>query len=592
MALNIAVTSKFDPFTQEDYIKPLANYWKEYEKYEDALYAENAKLAALDPYLEYFTEGDAELKAQYDKYKQSLESARDQMSQGLNAQTRRQIRGEILPMYGSHIVPIQEAFQKKAAAITEYQKQAAHNPLLLSSHINPLNMSVSSFYGINNGTPGYFTEDGNKVVNDIKNAIGNFTGSHIVEQTRDVEDKRITEKVTGYPRISMSIIGGQIKFKEGTNKELVGKITKMYNDAKDQYKYSELDDTSRNIFDRSFASGIDQGWIYSKHTGSAPKPKILTPTHEIEEVRDNNGNSVKAHIWINEDGHKIYSIGGKNYRQKDIDDWADKYQKGLEKKKADEEQKAAARISYSSSYEAKQKEKSTLVYSTDPNKARVIQRDYLFASDIGGEGDDGEAIKYYDKEQMNGEGNQEYGLVLDHMINAVVRRLGDTYKEDNLLVEKDDGVSLLTAGRYSNLTHQNIIGNYTNAKKEDYVYLRYDGNGGDYHIVGIPVDEFAMHLAHRFLSEKNGYTAKQIAAVIRGVEKQRGANAGTLLDTIVTYASNYGKQVLGGTEENQAEIGKAFEAIKDMYKELYGSESSTQNQSSQGVKTGVPMDAL
>ena len=37
MAFNIAVTSKYNPFTYEDYIKPLEGYWEDYEKQEAAL---------------------------------------------------------------------------------------------------------------------------------------------------------------------------------------------------------------------------------------------------------------------------------------------------------------------------------------------------------------------------------------------------------------------------------------------------------------------------------------------------------------------------------------------------------------------------
>ena len=318
MALNIAVTSKFDPFTQEDYIKPLANYWKEYEKYEDALFAENAKLAALDPYLSYFTDEDKALEEQYNKYKQSLESAGDQMSQGLNVQTRRQIRGEILPMYGSHIVPIQEAFQKKAAAITEYQKQAAHNPLLLSSQINPLNMSVSSFYGINNGTPGYFTEDGSKIQNEIQQQAASYSSS-ITRQTQNRQGSTTvisTQTGSTVPRIQFNANGELVIANESEIKpEVADKIRKMYSDGQTIYRYNELDEKSQNKFNRLFIKGIEDGWVNKTTKTTEPYQETYTQVYGGNSftLTKSDGTQITAQPFTKRDGSVVYLYNGHYY---------------------------------------------------------------------------------------------------------------------------------------------------------------------------------------------------------------------------------------------------------------------------------------
>ena len=58
MAFNIAVKSKYNPFKYEDYVKPLDEYAKSYEKYEDLITAEEVKLSALEPYTDLFSQNN------------------------------------------------------------------------------------------------------------------------------------------------------------------------------------------------------------------------------------------------------------------------------------------------------------------------------------------------------------------------------------------------------------------------------------------------------------------------------------------------------------------------------------------------------
>lgn len=131
MALNIALTPKYDPYTYEDYIKPLESYWKDYAAYEEAL----SNLDSATSTLDYIVEAEPEtspLKASYAAYKQKLVDASNALSNGLNSTDRKLLR-DLKSSFLKDINPIEVNYKKLQELIAEQRKaKQANNSIRFS----------------------------------------------------------------------------------------------------------------------------------------------------------------------------------------------------------------------------------------------------------------------------------------------------------------------------------------------------------------------------------------------------------------------------------------------------------------------------
>lgn len=299
MALNMTVTSKFDPFTQEDYIKPLANYWKEYEKYEDALLAEEVKLKTLESNLMYLTDKDSELKKQYEEYKNALESASNDMMRGLSYATKNNIRKNILPMYITHIQPLQEGIQKKAKAVEEYMK-LREDPNNLMSSVNPMDMPVSSFIGINAGDSGYFHMRGDNAGKEVASQASTYTSSRTSSDTITENGKQITTKITGsqIPTDIEYSIDGDINISGGAEADM-DKIRQFWDQYKKTTNFYQLSQESREKAIQIFDKNLRSGWLYAKTTDATKPQSSWMPLGHTAQIYNNNGEKIPVSVFTN-----------------------------------------------------------------------------------------------------------------------------------------------------------------------------------------------------------------------------------------------------------------------------------------------------
>lgn len=156
MAINIAVTSKYRPFTYEDYIKPLEEYWEKYDKAEKDLGDLSTKLAALD-YIVQSEPEDSPLRAKYSDYKSKLETAADVLSQkGLDQETRNLLK-EATSSFAKDISPIATQYARRQKLEDEQRKVKESKPSIyfskraaetsLAEMIDNPNWSYTSFVG-------------------------------------------------------------------------------------------------------------------------------------------------------------------------------------------------------------------------------------------------------------------------------------------------------------------------------------------------------------------------------------------------------------------------------------------------------------
>lgn len=577
MALNIAVTSKFDPFTQEDYIKPLANYWKEYEKYEDLLLSERTKLAALDPSLSYFDKNNKEdqaLKAQYDKYKQALETASDDIAKGLTRQTKTSIR-ELFPRYQSEIVPLQEAFQKKAAAISAYQKQLENNPDLMSSSVNPLNMSVSSFYGANNGAPGYFIEKGDRVKEGIKQQASTYSESITTSVKDKVGDKEVTRTVTGSVIPDIQVGNERIEFinSDDLTPEVMNKVRKMYEDAKIKYRYDELDKDSQNTFNVSFIQGIQNGWTHKKTTVENSADDQYTQVYGDSAayiLTKEDGTTMNLPAWISKNGTVKYLYEGRLYYK----DQLDKMQAKIRKEQAELDTLAQG---FESSVDKKYMDnlnKITTTYINDyKNKDKITLNE---ARDDGGE-----FMDAFMKGKSVQQGQTKESAAFDAFVDDLRQQNFDTWTMTGALK------TYIVPAEYVNTIDTNSQNNS--------LWIGYDDS--DYKFAAYKPDDVWSKLNNRAFgtisrNDKTKIDAEVYGKLIVAFAKQRG---GETDEAIKNQISAYVKDAKTNISDRFKGNAYATKKIDDFFKEVldnankYASGNSTSSSSTYEGKTKFPI---
>lgn len=129
MAFNIAVTSKYNPFTYEDYIKPLEQYTKDYKKQEETYDKALEDIALLDASiasLDADQEGNKAYIQQVNDYKNQIYNLTDQLAtEGFGAQHRK-ASSKLRQAYNSQIVPISKALEElKRYQTAEREKENA-----------------------------------------------------------------------------------------------------------------------------------------------------------------------------------------------------------------------------------------------------------------------------------------------------------------------------------------------------------------------------------------------------------------------------------------------------------------------------------
>ena len=154
MAFNIAVTSKYNPFTYEDYIKPLEQYTKDYKEQEEKIQEKLTNIAALEPLIHDSGIADHDENTEYiNHYKNYVQSLNDLTNklytEGFDRRSQSQGFLDTQKAYSSKILPLSDALaaMKKAHAEEDKLRQQG---FILGKGSN--NWSISDFYGMN--TPG------------------------------------------------------------------------------------------------------------------------------------------------------------------------------------------------------------------------------------------------------------------------------------------------------------------------------------------------------------------------------------------------------------------------------------------------------
>lgn len=142
MGLNIAITSKYNPFTYEDYIKPLEGYWEDYDKHEADLDKLATDTATLREVINSMPEGEE--KTKYNGYLQSLDAQSSSLAtSGLNSANRKALRN-LKNQYASLMPRLALAEEARRKDLAEYIKRVNSGEYFMYND-NPLNKNVVDY---------------------------------------------------------------------------------------------------------------------------------------------------------------------------------------------------------------------------------------------------------------------------------------------------------------------------------------------------------------------------------------------------------------------------------------------------------------
>lgn len=167
MGLNIAITSKYDPFTYEDYIKPLKEYWDDYDKHEAAIGELETNAEALNYIIEAEPE-DSPLRPKFEAYKNQLMQATQALSDGFNNKDRELLRG-LRSAFSRDIAPIATGYKRRQDMEDEQRKLQTSNPSIYFSK-TARGASVSDF--VNNPNWSYDSFSGDAIMKKVQEMVG------------------------------------------------------------------------------------------------------------------------------------------------------------------------------------------------------------------------------------------------------------------------------------------------------------------------------------------------------------------------------------------------------------------------------------
>lgn len=128
MARVVINNTRFNPFTFDEILKPLAMYAQEYKRQEDILDELNTKASVFDEMAD--EQKDPMAHKMYKSYANALRQKLDQLtSEGLSPASRKGLL-EMKSRYSKEMLPIENAYKRRETLATEQRQALANNPTL------------------------------------------------------------------------------------------------------------------------------------------------------------------------------------------------------------------------------------------------------------------------------------------------------------------------------------------------------------------------------------------------------------------------------------------------------------------------------
>lgn len=550
MAFNIAVKSKYNPFKYEDYVKPLDEYAKSYEKYEDLITAEEVKLSALEPYTDLFSQNndDQQKLKEYNQYVEDLKSLSNQLAtQGYTRDIKGTLRG-LLPKYGNTIKPLYDAMQKKAHAIEEYTNKMKSNKATLSSLITPQDVSLMAYWGAGAGSSEAFTIDGNAVESYAASAAATHTKNMKQKSiARQQGNKTITNTEIGVEIPSFRVNNGVITFTSG-DEASQDWVRSVYANVQDKYQYNQLDDASKKRFDDFFTHGLTSGWVHQKsETQSSAQPHQIESATVVLYNPHTNKDEQFTKATMSDGSTKYTNTNGVVYSGKEVEKWVEKQQKEVAENEAIKRAQDNAYTTYTNDFGSKiLREKAN---GSDPDPAFMLSSNYLFENNMDRNNPKTGTYLSDIINELNYQGGNNPLNVISFTFDRILQNLKNISMNDTIGLEdigmasKDDDFAfvsdyqkqLLLSSDYYKKSKASLA-----SKRELPLLIRYDGSGGDYHIAGFAIEDVMQTLNNKLFNTEARLriSPEDYCKLIYLIHRQTGYSYEELKSEATTYINN------------------------------------------------------
>ena len=176
----LRLNTKFNPFTYDELVRPLADYSKAYKEVEDAYSTLSEQTEAFKS--EANQHRNSEAYKTHSRYSEDLNTIIDDFSQGMTGANRAKLLG-MKKRYNTEIAPIAKAAERRSALAEEQRKAEAANPTMMWER-KASDMSLDEF--INNPNAGYGRSySGALITQQVANAAAN-----LAKEARDSEEGR------------------------------------------------------------------------------------------------------------------------------------------------------------------------------------------------------------------------------------------------------------------------------------------------------------------------------------------------------------------------------------------------------------------
>lgn len=295
MGLNIAITSKYDPFTYEDYIKPLEGYWEDYDKYEEDLDKLTTDVATMRSVVNSMSEGDE--KTKYSNYLNSLDTQASQLaSQGLTASNRKALK-DLKNKYSELMPRLALAEEARRKDLADYTKRVNSGEYFMYKD-SPLNKNVVDY--LDGNLPTYNAGLNKQLFGQEVENVAKAYSSRIFPEMEPQEVEKLGRKFLQFTQekgvnANLSDIEGSEQFSPI--------LEELYAEAGvDNMNQAEAAKT-KDFINRKFWEGL----VYQKATDYKPitPPSEKSPYTEIAKMP--NGDRIirsgNNHFILDKDGN-------------------------------------------------------------------------------------------------------------------------------------------------------------------------------------------------------------------------------------------------------------------------------------------------
>lgn len=293
MGLNISITSKYNPFTYEDYIKPTEQYWEDYDKYETDLDKLTTDVATMRSVVNSMPKGSEQDK--YSNYLKSLDNQANQLaSQGLTAGNRKALK-DLKKQYSELMPRLALAEEARRKDLAEYRKLANSGEYFLYND-SPESKSVVDY--LDGKLPSYTAGISKKELGLTAKKTAEEYSSRIFP---DASIKEVEEAGKKFMEITQTQ-GIDVALADTPN-QFANILQTLYNEAGVDYMSNEEASKTIQFINRNFWEGL----VYKKATDYKPitTPREDSPYTEIAPLP--NGDRIirsgNRHFILDKDGN-------------------------------------------------------------------------------------------------------------------------------------------------------------------------------------------------------------------------------------------------------------------------------------------------